>query len=41
MVVYTHVLIWYSKIDYLFHLDYKEKKQIDILEKYERTHDLL
>ena len=40
MDVYAHVLIWYSKIDYLFHLDY-EKKQIDILEKYERTHDLV
>ena len=41
MVVHAHFLKYYSIIDYLIHLDCSEKKQIDILEKYERTHDLL
>ena len=40
MVVYVHFLK-YLIIDYLIHLDCYEKKQIDILEKYGRTHDLL
>ena len=41
MVVYAHFLNYYSIIDYLIHLDCLEKKQIDILEKYEHTLDLL
>ena len=41
MTVYAHFLIYLQNILLLIHLDCYGKKQIDILKKYERTHELL
>ena len=41
MVAHAHFLIWYSIIDYLINLDCSGRKQIDILEKHKRLHNIL